>query len=196
MSGSAALAAARRRRAGPPQSTPQPSKRPNSNAKNSLETPENLVLPQKYSPDLNQSSPPAQTENGKVHPLVMLMQHNTIISNMQTEMEAMKERINQQEEIKKRMDAIEDRLNSELNMNNINFFKKKYEIIKKQLEEIKKLIIKIQTFSMETNLQVIDVKKRLNESTADLDKNEENSESVSKLITTNVVDEIMQQTSK
>ena len=49
---------------------------------------------------------------------------------------------------------------------------------------------------METNLQVIDVKKRLNESTADLDKNEENSESVSKLITTNVVDEIIQQTSK
>ena len=94
------------------------------------------------------------------------------------------------------MDTIEDRLNSELNMNNINFFKKKYEIIKKQLEEIKKLIIKIQTFSMETNLQVIDVKKRLNESTTDLDKNEENSESVSNLITTNVVDEIIQQTSK
>ena len=49
---------------------------------------------------------------------------------MQTEMEAMKERINQQEEIKKRMDAIEDRLNSELNMNNINFFKRNMKSLK------------------------------------------------------------------
>ena len=195
MSGSAALAAARRRRAGPPQSTPQPSKRPNSNAKKNLETPENLVLPQKYSPQSEQLSG-GQADNGKVHPLVMLMQHNTIISNMQAEMDAMKEHINQQNVIKKKMEAIEERLNSELNMNSINFFKKKYEIIKKQLEEIKKLIIKIQTFSMETNLQVIDVKKRMNENTSDLVNNEKNSESVSNIITTNVVDEIIQQTSR
>ena len=115
---------------------------------------------------------------------------------MQAEMDAMKEHINQQNVIKKKMEAIEERLNSELNMNSINFFKKKYEIIKKQLEEIKKLIIKIQTFSMETNLQVIDVKKRMNENTSDLVNNEKNSESVSNIITTNVVDEIIQQTSK
>lgn len=189
MSGSAALASARRRRAGP-QATPQPSKRPNENASKSLESrqniniPESIVNPTSANNGFDGSSP--AEINGKVHPLTMLLQHNTILSNIQSDITTIKKRLDIYDNVKASVEKISEQLDSDLNVNNISFYKKRYEVIKKQLEEIKKLIVKIQTFSMETNLSVIELKKSAALSTKDLEKNEEKSNRMSEVLMTPV----------
>jgi hypothetical protein len=192
MSGSAALASARRRRAGP-QSSPQPAKRPNETATRALESRQNVNIPERSLPEpmIQDSSNPLDSSNlneinGKVHPLTMLLQHNTILSNIQSDITTIKKRLDIYDTVKKKVDDMSEQLDSELNVNNISFYKKRYEVIKKQLEEIKKLIVKIQTFSMETNLSVIELKKSASMSTKDLEKNEEKSQRMSDVLTTSV----------
>ena len=187
MSGSAALASARRRRAGP-QSTPQPSKRPNENASKTLESRQNINIPETSMNQTTSSSfDGSSTEiNGKVHPLTMLLQHNTILSNIQSDITTIKKRLDIYDNVKTSVEKITEQLDSDLNVNNISFYKKRYEVIKKQLEEIKKLIVKIQTFSMETNLSVIELKKSAAMNTKDLEKNEEKSNRMSEVLTTSV----------
>ena len=190
MSGSAALASARRRRAGPVNApVPQPPKRANQNASKTLESKSNLNLPDNFEESPNENKVVSSTEvTGRVHPLNMLLQHNTILSDIQADITGIKMRLDNVEKIKEKVETIDEQLSSDLNMNNISFYKKKYEIIKKQLEEIKKLIVKIQTFSMETNLSVIELKKTQKLSTKDLDNNEERSKKMSEVLTSNVSD--------
>ena len=44
---------------------------------------------------------------------------------------------------------------------NIAFFKEKVNAIEKQMNDIKKHILRVQTFAMETNLQCMELKKKL-----------------------------------
>ena len=53
-------------------------------------------------------------------------------------------------------------LRSKMTTSNIAFFKNKYETIEAQMKEIKKHVLKIQSFAMDTNLQCIELKKRIN----------------------------------
>jgi hypothetical protein len=161
MSGAAALAAARRRRAGPQgssQSVSQPSPVPGT----SLKRPEQMT--QEYQ-DAN--SPPQ-----RINPTVMLLNHNKIIENLQLVTTDLNDKINndmlsKSQTIKEIRTIVEEAIsNLKISENNIEFFKNKYSKMETQLSELKKHIIKVQTFAMDTNLQCIELKKKLYRDTA------------------------------
>lgn len=167
MSGNAALASARRRRAGP--STNVPPSQPRQAPRPSPPKPQQQSVPQK-----------------KINPLTLVVQHNTMINEMKEEMTMMKREIELLKNVNNRITKIEEQLDSDLNLNNISFFKDKYDTIKKQLDDIKRLVVKVQTFSLETNLSVIEVKKSMNMHTDNLVSNESNSEHMSKVLSVDI----------
>ena len=155
MSGARALASARRRRAEPQpnQSVPINS---SSRASNNMAS-------------IREETP--LQEKSKMSPAMMLLSHNKIIENLQTVVESLNSKIEQQEEDMKKL--IENKMNdSKADDTNLEYYKQKIDTIDSNLEEIKKHILKVQTFSMETNLQVVEVKKKLNK----YEKNEQNNE--------------------
>ena len=157
MSGAAALASARRRRAAP-QGPVAPSNGNTSSASLSSErsgsnTGENRPIP---------TPPPRQT------PAQMLLNHNTLIQNLQEVVSTLNEVVDTnvipKEEIE---NIIQGKVNEgitsqKMTTSNIAFFKNKYETIEAQMKEIKKHVLKIQSFAMDTNLQCIELKKRMN----------------------------------
>ena len=155
MSGARALASARRRRAEPQpnQSLPINSSSRASNNMTSI-----------------REETPLQ-EKPKMSPAMMLLSHNKIIENLQTVVESLNFKIEQQEEDMKKL--IENKMNdSKADDTNLEYYKQKIDTIDSNLEEIKKHTLKVQTFSMETNLQLVEVKKKLNK----YEKNEQNNE--------------------
>ena len=156
MSGSAALAAARRRRAGP-QVPPPPSPQ------------RNRPEPSPVSNDIQSSNmtPVASAPNTRINPTQMLMNHNKLIENLNRVVDNINQKVENEvmtkEEIKKLVkQSVEDAMRTlELNDDNIEFFKNKYSKMSNQLQEIKKHVIKVQTFAMETNLQCIELKKKM-----------------------------------
>ena len=147
MSGSRALASARRRRAEPPASNP-------TSAPTSLSSVSNNNMTSIREESATQAKP-------KMSPAMMLLSHNKIIENLQTVIESLNLKIEQQEKDMKKL--IEDSMNnSKMDDSNLEYYKNKIVAIDNSLEEIKKHTLKVQTFSMETNLQLVEVKKRLN----------------------------------
>ena len=185
MSGNAALASARRRRAGP-------SSAPVSNPPNKAPS-RNVQPPQKstssHTPVENQGT----VKNQKLNSLQLLMQHNSSISELKEDMRKITTQLETFTKVNERITNIEQQLDSDLNMNNISFYKEKYETIKRQLDDIKRLVVKVQTFSMETNLSMIELKKSVNMDTENLDKNESRSEYMSNVL---VTDETKPETKK
>ena len=156
MSGSAALAAARRRRAGP-QVPPPPSPQ------------RNRPDPSPVSNDIQSSNmtPVASAPNTRINPTQMLMNHNKLIENLNRVVDNINQKVENEvmtkEEIRKLVkESVEESMSSlELKDDNIEFFKNKYSKMSNQLQEIKKHVIKVQTFAMETNLQCIELKKKM-----------------------------------
>ena len=137
MSGARALAAARQRRAGPPNKNPSPV--PSNGINNSSNV--STISQQNSTPQ-------------KMNPAMMLLSHNKIITNLQTVVEDLNAKFdNQREDLKE--DAKVDDVT-------LDYYKNKIITIETSLEEIKKHTLKIQTFSMETSLQVTEIKKRFN----------------------------------
>lgn len=156
MSGSAALAAARRRRAGP-QVPPPPSPQ------------RNRTEPANVSNDIQSSNvtPVTSTPNSRINPTQMLMNHNKLIENLNRVVDNINQKVDKEvmskDEIKQLVkQSVEDSMSTlELKDDNIEFFKNKYSKMSNQLQEIKKHVIKVQTFAMETNLQCIELKKKM-----------------------------------
>lgn len=156
MSGSAALAAARRRRAGP-QVPPPPSPQ------------RNRTEPANVSNDIQSSNvtPVTSTPNTRINPTQMLMNHNKLIENLNRVVDNINQKVDKEvmskDEIKQLVkQSVEDSMSTlELKDDNIEFFKNKYSKMSNQLQEIKKHVIKVQTFAMETNLQCIELKKKM-----------------------------------
>lgn len=156
MSGSAALAAARRRRAGP-QVPPPPSPQ------------RNRVEPANVSNDIQSSNvtPTTSTPSTRINPTQMLMNHNKLIENLNRVVDNINQKVDKEvmskDEIKQLVKkSVEDAMSTlELKDDNIEFFKNKYSKMSNQLQEIKKHVIKVQTFAMETNLQCIELKKKM-----------------------------------
>ena len=121
------------------------------------------------------------------------MQHNSSISELKEDMRKITTQLETFTKVNERITNIEQQLDSDLNMNNISFYKEKYETIKRQLDDIKRLVVKVQTFSMETNLSMIELKKSVNMDTENLDKNESRSEYMSNVL---VTDETKPETKK
>lgn len=135
MSGAAGLAAAKRRRAGPSVTTNEIPKKPQS----------------------LQSSPPqnfSQIQSGvnsNTHPLVLLLQHEQQLNKLQSDINDLRTNNNRQTVVS----------TSQVDEQSIQYFKAKYESLTQEMEEMKKLLIKIQTFSMESNLELIKMKRAL-----------------------------------
>ena len=121
MSGSASLAAAKRRRAGP-SVTNEPPKTPNTSQTTQSGTLQNI---------------------SNIHPLAILAKHEQLLNQLSSDIE----------ELYKPTEKIDEQ--------SIQFFKQRYDSITKEMDEMKKLLIKIQTFSMETNLELLKMKRLL-----------------------------------
>ena len=153
MSGAAALAAARRRRAGPPQQRAPVKPMVNPSHQLQPRTNSNNILSD------NQSNPPpppnleekqTQIFKNTRNPNVLLLQHNTLITTLQKQMNDLTEKTSENDK----------KLNDNNDPNTINYFKKKYEEVERQLNEMKKLLIKVQTFAMQTNLELMKYKNQ------------------------------------
>ena len=132
MSGTAALAAARRRRA-QPSGDDLPKSRPNSAAS---------------------TSPSSATAPTPVSPIQVLIEHDNKLTELSDEITQLKTLIKQKEPT---------------NPNDIEYFKTQYSQLIHEVAELKKLIMKVQSFSMENNLEIIQLKKALR---TDRDKTE------------------------
>lgn len=124
MSGSAGLASARRRRAGPSVTVP---------------TKENVVVEQRV------DSPPNM---GPTNPLAVLLKHNELIKVLTQEVAKLKEEV---ANLKVKPDPT--------NKENVEYFKQQYSSLLEEMKETKKTLLKIQTFSMETNIEVMKLKR-------------------------------------
>jgi hypothetical protein len=137
MSGSAGLASARRRRAGPAANVP---------------TKENIVVEKKV------DSPTMAPTN----PLAVLLKHNELIKVLTQEVAKLKEEV---ASLKVKPDPA--------NKDNVEYFKQQYSSLLEEMKETKKTLLKIQTFSMETNIEVMKLKRPQPDTPADAVLSEE-----------------------
>jgi len=121
MSGTAALAAARRRRA-QPSGEDLPKSRPNS--------------------AVNTPVPP--TAPTPTTPIQVLIKHDNKINELVVDVEQLKDIIKQKDNT---------------NPNDIEYYKTQYSNLTHEVAELKKLIMKVQSFSMENNMEIIQLKK-------------------------------------
>lgn len=138
MSGTAALAAARKRRA-----NPQPNVNSNSNS-NSYSTNTSSNVSNSIVGNDKEEFPKA------TNPSMLLMQHNMLIQRLQKEVLELKAETKETKESK----------NSK--SNDIDY-KSEYLGLLEEMKEMKKVLLKVQSFSMETNLEVMKL-KRISES--------------------------------
>lgn len=94
--------------------------------------------------------PNVSTQSG-LNPMQILSQHDKRIFNLENGFNEMAENIS----------ALNQYVDSENDEETVAFFKTRYETVEKELAELKKLLIKIQSFAMETNLDLMKFKKSL-----------------------------------
>lgn len=132
MSGSSALAAAKRRRAVPTAEPVRPT--PSSTKTNQL-------------PKQGQQGQSAPTvQQPSQNPLQLLIQHEQRLLDLEKGVNELSLNV-------KKTDT--------LTPDSLQYFKTQQELMSQEIQELKKIIIKVQTFSMETNLDVLKIKKTL-----------------------------------
>ena len=131
MSGASALAAAKRRRA-----VPTDPVRPSAQSKI---TPTQIQNPSQNQPAILN---PVSAQN----PLSLLIQHEQKLNDLEKNMSQLK---------------VADKKSEILTPDTLQYFKTQHDLMSQELQELKKIIMKVQTFSMETNLDVIKLKKSL-----------------------------------
>jgi len=94
--------------------------------------------------------PNVTTQSG-LNPMQILSQHDKRIFNLESGFNEMAENIS----------ALNQYVDNENDEETVAFFKTRYESVEKELAELKKLLIKIQSFAMETNLDLMKFKKSL-----------------------------------
>ena len=155
MSGSRALASARRRRASADETRKPPT--PLSGSSSALAPVPGSGGGSSLASVPARNMPPAPPQ--KINPATMLLSHNKIIENLQSVVENLNQNMETQQEesaeIQKKVDSLH------MDDTNIEFFKEKVTNMDKQMNEIKRHILKVQTFAMETNLQYMELKKKL-----------------------------------
>lgn len=162
MSGARALASARRRRA-----APENMKSSSTSSSNQLPPP----VATRTNGGNASASPPAPPPQ-KINPGAMLLNHDKVLQNLTEVCSNLNATVEKQEE------TINEKLKSlTLDDTNIEYFKDKVKSMEKQLNDIKKHILKVQTFAMETNLQCMELKKKMQRDGGDIDNVVESSES-------------------
>jgi hypothetical protein len=131
MSGASALAAAKRRRAVPAEPT-----RPNSGIPKQNQN----QIPKPVQQSVSNVQTPSQ------NPLQLLIQHEQRLLDLEKNVGQLK---------------LEDKKPDALTPDTLQYFKTQNELMNHEIQELKKIIIKVQTFSMETNLDLIKIKKTI-----------------------------------
>ena len=126
MSGTAALAAARKRRA-----NPQPN--------NQVQTQQTQQTQQYQGQNQSKSLASIEEIPKATNPAMLLMQHNVLIQKLQKELATLKE------ELKPKGPETD--------------YKSEYLGLLEEMKEMKKVLLKVQSFSMETNLEVMKLKR-------------------------------------
>ena len=73
-------------------------------------------------------------------------------------------------ELLQRISMLEKKYQKDNNMEDISFFRNKTKLLEEQIADVKRLLLKVQTFAMETNLSVMKVNK--NTKTIEKDSNQ------------------------
>ncbi len=131
MSGTAALAAARKRRANP---------QPNVNVNSSSNSSSNSSFSSNSNVNSNSIVGPDELPKA-TNPAMLLMQHSMLIQRLQKEIAELKAR-----EPPKAPETGVD-------------YKTEYLGLLEEMKEMKKVLLKVQSFSMETNLEVMKLKR-------------------------------------
>uniref|UniRef100_A0A6C0JLF9 Uncharacterized protein n=1 Tax=viral metagenome TaxID=1070528 RepID=A0A6C0JLF9_9ZZZZ len=127
MSGSAALASARKRRSAP------------TGLQNEItETPK----PQTQTQSVQQQP---------TTPAALLLKHNQMINTLQNDVDSLKTNFSSM----KVAPPVENKVDRE----SIEFFKTQYTTLLDEMKELKRTLLKVQSFSMETNLEVMKLKR-------------------------------------
>ncbi len=134
MSGASALAAAKRRRAVPTEPV-----RP-SQSKVTQVPVQNQAANQV--PIQSQNQVPISAQN----PLSLLLQHEQKLNDLEKNMTHLK---------------LSDKKSEVLTPDTLQYFKTQHDLMSQELQELKKILIKVQSFSMETNLDVLKLKQTL-----------------------------------
>ena len=121
MSGSAALASARRRRAIPPGAN------------------EVIDIPK---PPVSQ----IQAMPTPTNPAMLLMKHNQLLGTLQLEIEELKKQV-----LAKEKPATE--------ASSLEYYKTQHAVLIEEMKDVKKTLLKVQTFAMETNLDIMKLKR-------------------------------------
>ncbi len=85
---------------------------------------------------------PIQAQN----PLSLLLQHEQKLNDLEKNMGQLK---------------VADKKSDVLTPDTLQYFKTQHDLMSQELQELKKILMKVQTFSMETNLDVLKLKKSL-----------------------------------
>jgi len=114
--------------------------------------------------------PPPQTiqqtnPTAGMNPLQILSQHDKRLFNLEQGFNEMAENIN----------GLNGYVSNENEEETVAFFKARYESVEKELADVKQLLIKIQSFAMETNLDLMRFKKTLDNETS-VEKSDETTE--------------------
>lgn len=120
MSGSAALASARRRRAIPPGV--------------------NEVIDIPKPPPVSQPTP--------TNPAALLMKHNQLLGTLQHDIDELRKQI-----LAKEKPATE--------ASSLEYYKAQHAVLIEEMKDVKKTLLKVQTFAMETNLDIMKLKRLL-----------------------------------
>ena len=134
MSGASALAAAKRRRA----VATDPVKPPSRGS-----TPQSQTQNQ---PQLQQPQQQAQPQSAVQNPLSILLRHEQKLVELEESLGEL---------------HIESKKPDTLSPDTLHFFKTQHDLLSQEIQELKKIIIKVQTFSMETNMELIRLKKSM-----------------------------------
>lgn len=134
MSGASALAAAKRRRAVATDPVRPPSRPQPSPPQN------------QYQPQLQQPQQQAQPQSAVQNPLNILLRHEQKLVELEESLEGLQ---------------IESKKPDTLSPDTLHFFKTQHDLLSQEIQELKKIIIKVQTFSMETNMELIRLKKSM-----------------------------------
>lgn len=124
MSGSAALASARRRRAIP-------------------------QGPDQISNTIVEAPKPSQQPLA-ANPTMLLLKHNQVLGNLQTDIETLKRQLTDIKVVPT-VDANDK--------TTLEYYKTQHTVLMDEMRDVKKTLLKIQTFAMETNLEVMKLKR-------------------------------------
>ncbi len=135
MSGSAALASARKRRSAP-----------NGLQNEIVETPK---------PQVN-----SQQQQQQTNPAMLLIKHNQMITTLNNDVTNIKSQLS--------VMKIDKPADNKVDKESLEFFKKQYATLLEEMKDLKKTLLKVQSFSMETNLELMKL-KRINKNEEELE---------------------------